>query len=424
MTDSSAIKDCHATRRSRSMESACLGLLGFLLFPATLAAVELPPAGTDGPSQRAYQLAVLARIAEPVLVAGSEGTLKVGIPKIPGARNQSAALEALGRTLAGISPWLELGPGADPEGKLRARYIDLAVKSISLAVDPKSPAYLDFQQGGQTLVDTAFLAQALLRAPHQLWGNLDKATRANVEAAFILTRKTKPPENNWLLFSATIEAALWQFTGHCEMAPIGTAVTKHLEWYKGDGTYGDGKDFHWDYYNSFVIHPMLWELLEVCEAKRDPLGKHYTVEQARARRYAEVLERMISPEGAFPVIGRSSTYRFGALQALSMMALRHQLPASVTPAAARCGLNAVIHRMIEAPGTFDESGWLRVGVVGAQPKAAEVYINTGSVYLCTFGLLQLGLPASDPFWTGPDMSWTQKRIWAGEDLPSDHAINE
>ena len=24
------------------------------------------------------------------------------------------------------------------------------------------------------------------------------------------------------------------------------------QWYKGDGVYGDGAMFHWDYYNSFV----------------------------------------------------------------------------------------------------------------------------------------------------------------------------
>ncbi len=58
--------------------------------------------------------------------------------------------------------------------------------------------------------------------------------------------------------------------------------------------------------------------------------------------------------------------------------------------------------MVEVPSTFDDQGWLRIGAVGAQPNMGEGYINTGSVYLCTVGLLQLGLPASDPFWTEPD----------------------
>ncbi len=401
-----------------------VALLALPLVPRLLLAAALPPPGADGPSQRAYQVAVLVRLAEPVLSAGAAGTLQERIPKIPGARNQYAPLEALGRTLAGIAPWLELGPGADAEGALRGHYIELAVEAIARAVDPQSPGHLNFTEGGQPLVDTAFLAQALLRAPHQLWGKLDATTRAQVVAAFRTTRAIQPYESNWLLFSATIEAALLEFTGDCEMAPIEQAVKRHLEWYVGDGTYGDGPTFHWDYYNSFVIHPMLWEVLEVCARKQLPLGESYALEQGRAQRYAEVLERMISPEGTFPVIGRSSTYRFGALQALSLMALRHRLPASLAPAGVRSGLNAVIHRMIEAPGTFDDEGWLRVGVVGAQPLAAEVYINTGSLYLCTFGLLQLGLPADDPFWSGPNEPWTQRKIWSGEDLPARHALKD
>ena len=33
------------------------------------------------------------------------------------------------------------------------------------------------------------------------------------------------------------------------------------EWYKGDAMYGDGVAFHMDYYNSFVIHLMLTDVL-------------------------------------------------------------------------------------------------------------------------------------------------------------------
>ena len=42
------------------------------------------------------------------------------------------------------------------------------------AVNPESPDYMAFQKRGQTLVDAAFLCQGLLRAPKQLWGNLEK----------------------------------------------------------------------------------------------------------------------------------------------------------------------------------------------------------------------------------------------------------
>ena len=42
------------------------------------------------------------------------------------------------------------------------------------------------------------------------------------------------------------------------------ALRQHEQWYKGDGAYGDGPAFHWDYYNSFVIHPMLLDVLDAC----------------------------------------------------------------------------------------------------------------------------------------------------------------
>jgi hypothetical protein len=34
----------------------------------------------------------------------------------------------------------------------------------------------------------------------------------------------------------------------------------------------------------------------------------------------------------------------------------------------------------------------------------------------------LGLPADDAFWTAPAAPWTQKRIWAGDDIKPDHAL--
>lgn len=271
-------------------------------------------------------------------------------------------------------------------------------------------------------VPLVVLAQALLRAPDQLWKPLDEASRANLMSALKATRKIKPGQNNWLLFSALVEAAIWKFTGECEMAPIENALTKHEQWYAGDGTYGDGPNYHWDYYNSFVIQPALISVLEVCREKQSPLAAQLPGVLVRAKRYAEVQERLISPEGTFPVIGRSSAYRFGAFQTLSLVALRHELPESVNPAAVRCGLGAVVRRMVEAPGTFDENGWLRAGVAGYQPAVRESYISTGSLYLCLTGLLHLGLPADDPFWTSPVRGWTQKRLWAGENVPADHAL--
>jgi hypothetical protein len=104
------------------------------------------------------------------------------------------------------------------------------------------------------------------------------------------------------------------------------------------------------------------------------------------------------------------------------MALRHELPEGLHPAQVRGAMSAVIHRSMEAPGTFDSTGWLTVGFAGHQPKIGESYISSGSAYLCAVGFLPLGLPASDPFWSAPSEPWTGKALWQGEDRPADHAL--
>ena len=54
---------------------------------------------------------------------------------------------------------------------------------------------------------------------------------------------------------------------------------------------------------------------------------------------------------------------------------------------------------------------------------SESYINTGSVYLCVVGLLSLGLPATDEYWSAPYTEWTNLRAWKGEsDVKADHAL--
>ncbi|HXS68459.1 MAG TPA: DUF2264 domain-containing protein [Candidatus Polarisedimenticolia bacterium] len=406
----------------------------FKIFPVWFLALTLfaqtsfsaPGADNSGEADRAYSVQVMTKVAGPVLESLAAGKLKQNLPAHDWEKTRThyAPLEAFGRTMAGIAPWLELGPDDTPEGKLRAKFIDLSVKSLINATDPKSPDFLNFNHGGQPLVDTAFLALGLLRAPNQLWGRLTPEQRSNVVAAFKSSRVQKPGESNWVLFPATIEAALWEFTGECDTNRIEYAINRHMQWYLGDGTYGDGREFHWDYYNSYVIQPMLLEVVRVCAEKQHPLGKLRPKIIARAKRYAVVQERMISPEGTFPVIGRSSAYRFGAFQELSTVALQRELPPELKPGAVRSALTAVIRRMIEAPGTFDEHGWLQVGSVGHQPSIREGYISTGSLYLCLDGLAHLGLPANDPFWTAPAEPWTQKRIWSGEDIRPDHAYEE
>jgi hypothetical protein len=375
-------------------------------------------------SDRAYWVSVMRRLAEPVLSNLAAGTLKAKMPveQAPGADRRSVThLEAIGRLLAGMAPWLELGGDETGEGRERARYASLAQQAIAHAVDPASPDFLNFTRDRQPLVDAAFLGEALLRAPKALLGALDATTKRHLVAALESTRVIIPNYNNWLLFTATVEAALLRLGANWDRLRVDYAVRQHEQWYKGDGIYGDGADFHWDYYNSFVIHPMLIEVLETCADENQAWKDMIPRVRERAVRYAAIQERLIAPDGSFPAIGRSLAYRFGAFHLLALMALRRTLPDGVAPAQVRGALTAIVRRSIEAPGTFDPNGWLRIGFCGHQPGVGETYISTGSLYLCSVGLLPLGLPASDPFWSAPAEPWTSVRAWSGQAFPIDHA---
>lgn len=378
---------------------------------------------------REYWVGVLTKIADPVLENLSKGKLKVNMPVEvnPGSaldRTKVTYLEAFGRLMAGIAPWLELGADNTAEGKLRGKYIQLARKSLANAVNPASPDYMQFtsQKYEQALVDASFLAHGLIRAPKQLWEPLDAQTKRNVITAMKATRNIKPTYNNWLLFMGMVEAFLLMVDADADLVRIDYAIKKHNEWYKGDGIYGDGPGFHFDYYNSFVIQPMMIDLVKMVTDKGFEKPEVYATALQRAVRYADIQERSISPEGTFPAVGRSLAYRFGALQGLTHIALMEKLPAFILPAQVRGAMSLVIKRMIEAPGTFDQKGWLRIGFCGNQIDMGEYYISTGSLYLCSVALLPLGLPPGNVFWSGKAADWTTKKLWNGVNMPADHSI--
>lgn len=374
---------------------------------------------------RAYWVSVLTKISDPVLtnLAGEKLRATMPIESKEPKRKEVAHLEAFGRTLVGIAPWLELGVDATPEGKLREKYILLTRKAITNAVNPNSPDFLNFNKNSaQPLVDAAFMANGLLHGFNQLWLPLDSITKVNVIKALQSTRVIKAGNNNWLLFSAMVETFMIKAGAQYNAKTIEYALKKHAEWYKGDGAYGDGPEFHWDYYNSFVIQPMMLTITKVLKENKQDTILSYKKVVERAQRFAAVQERLISPEGTYPPIGRSLVYRFGAFQHLSQVALYKELPKDITPAQVRSAMSAVIHRLMIAPELFDKNGWLRIGLYGSQPDLAEGYITTGSVYLCTSGLVALGLPASDPFWTLPGEDWTSVKIWKGKNIAADHAL--
>lgn len=402
----------------------------------TNATAQTQPAETplpDGATDRADALALLRRMAEPVLGRMARGRLHAEwtpelSPTWDGRNPGVAYLEAFGRLIDGIAPWLALPDDASAEGKLRARLRAQALESYTHSVDPKSPDYLLWRGHGQALVDSAYFTSALLRAPDALWKPLDAKTKARIVEEIKGLRRISPPYQNWLLFAAMNEAFLFAIGEDWDPMRVDLTVKKMLEWYVGDGWYGDGARFHYDYYNSYVIHPMLVQILATLAAGKPSFNNLRPAEELaravkREQRYAEHLERMIAPGGSYAAIGRSLTYRTAVHQPLGHLAWRGQLPDSLPPGQVRAATMAAQRRVFADPSNFNADGFLTIGFARHQPTLGDIYSNAGSMYIASESLIALGLPADHPYWTAPPQPWTMRRAFAGQDFRKDYAVD-
>jgi len=117
---------------------------------------------TETNADRNYWLSVLERLARPVLTALSEHRLKRDMPveSSGSTAHLYSHLEAIGRLLAGIAPWIACEALTGDEAALRDELQSLALRGLRNAVDPASPDRIDFAAGHHVVVHTAFLAQS------------------------------------------------------------------------------------------------------------------------------------------------------------------------------------------------------------------------------------------------------------------------
>lgn len=393
-------------------------------------------------SDREYWCQEAYKMAQPVLENMAKGELQKNMqtefsPSFDGRNRKVVYMETFGRLMAGIAPWLALPDDETAEGLQRKQLRQWALASYKNAVDPESPDYLCWGVAGQNLVDAAYIAESFVRAYDALWVPLDQVTKDRYLHEFKRMRNIEPPYTNWLLFSSIIESFMAKATDRKDYDDFRVMMTirKMEEWYVGDGWFSDGPEFAFNYYGSYVFHPMYLETLQnMIDAKantRLEYKKYYERQLKRTQKYSIVLERFISPEGTFPVVGRSIPYRMAALQPLAMMAWKQTLPKELTNGQVRSALTAVMHRMYDqqqqsAKGearpdkNYNEGGFLTIGFCGHQPDVADWYTNNGSLYMTSLSFMPLGLPADHPFWTSEAEPWTQVKAWNGQSFPKDH----
>lgn len=398
-----------------------------LLLPLQAAKKTKQPQQTE----REYWCSLAYKMAQPVLENMARGELQKNMktefsPSFDNRDRRVVYMETFGRLMAGIAPWLTLPDDDTAEGKQRRQLREWALAAYKNAVDPDSPDYLLWRKEGQTLVDAAYLAESFIRGYDALWQPLDEQTKQRYIDEFTRLRRVDPPYTNWLLFSSTIESFLAKIGAQQDNFRINTAIRKVEEWYVGDGWYADGQGtFAFDYYTSYVFHGMYLETLQnMIDAGSGGWGINYKKfrERAlkRAQKFSIILERFISPEGTFPVIGRSTPYRMAAMQPLALMAWYQTLPEDLSNGQVRAALTKVLHRMFDHQENFNEAGYLTIGFCGSQPETADWYTNNGSLYMTSLAFMPLGLPAGHPFWTDEPQPWTQVKAWNGQPFPKDH----
>ena len=381
-------------------------------------------------SDRQYWCSLAYKMAQPVLENMAKGELQKNMltefsPSFDNRNKKVLYMECFGRLMAGVAPWLTLPDDATAEGKQRKQLREWALASYKNAVDPQSPDYLCWGIGGQNLVDAAYIAESFLRAYDTLWKPLDEVTKKRYLAEFAKLRHIDPPYTNWLLFSSTIESFMAKAGGDFDEYRVNSACRKVEEWYVGDGWYADGPVFAFDYYSSYVFHPMYLETLQaMVDAKvnsRLDYQKYYDRELRRCQKYSIILERFISPEGTFPAFGRSIPYRMATMQPLALMAWYQTLPSDLSNGQVRAALTKVLHRMFDKENNFNEKGYLSIGFCGnSQKNVADWYTNNGSLYMTTLAFMPLGLPADHPFWTDAAQPWTQVKAWNNQQFPKDY----
>lgn len=86
-------------------------------------------------------------------------------------------------------------PVVEPKGFESAEEL-LASRKETIKYFKESARYLNFTIGSQPLVDSAFLALALIRAPRVLWEGLESTTKKDIIKALKSFRTIKPHFNN------------------------------------------------------------------------------------------------------------------------------------------------------------------------------------------------------------------------------------
>ncbi|ACU70514.1 conserved hypothetical protein [Catenulispora acidiphila DSM 44928] len=275
----------------------------------------------------------------------------------------------------------------------------------------------------QPIVEAANLAFGLAVCRAQLWDRLDEKLRDQTADWLTHHAVKHGSDNNWLLFTAVIEAFL---TSAGYDVPGGHAqedVDVFESWYLGDGWYNDGPigpttghGNRVDHYNSWVIHPFLWQWYQLSEQAVERREQYLR----RLGEFADSYALLFAADGSPLHQGRSLTYRHAVLGGLWTAALAGV--GSESAGATRRLASGVLRRFtVELGAAVDgppSLGWSSRQFL----PMCQVYSGPGSPYFAGMGFLGLAAPADHPLWTEPEQPQPSERADRGDCVRTLHAV--
>ena len=344
-----------------------------------------------------------------------------GRPSAAGLR--SDGVEGFARSLLIAAPLLA-GRAEDPHD-----HAGWYARGLAAAMEPGGPdrwgraigvdEIKQWNGTPQPIVEAANLAFGLALCRTRVWDGLDGGLRERTADWLAHHAAKHGSDNNWLLFTAVIEAFLRSAGYDVPGGHAAADVDRFESWYLGDGWYNDGPvspttghGNRVDHYNSWVIQPFLWQWYQLTEQPAARRGQFLD----RLGEFADSYALLFAADGSPLHQGRSLTYRQAVLGGLWAAGL-----AGVGGAAA-----GATRRL--ASGVLRHFTELGVGVDAAPSlgrsaapflSMCQVYSGPGSPYFAGMGFLGLAAPADHPLWTEPEQPQPAERA---ETVRTLHAV--
>jgi hypothetical protein len=271
----------------------------------------------------------------------------------------------------------------------------------------------------QPIVEAANLAFALAVSRPRFWDRLDDDLHDRTADWLAHHAAKHGSDNNWLLFTAVIEAFLRSAGYDVPGGHAQADVDLFESWYLGDGWYNDGpisattgRGNRVDHYNSWVIQPFLWQWYELTDQPPERRDRFLT----RLGEFADSYAPLFAPDGSPLHQGRSLTYRQAVLGGLWAAALAEV--GSANPGATRRLASGVLRHFTELGVGQDAAPSLGRSAARFLPMC-QVYSGPGSPYFAGMGFLGLAAPADHPLWTTPEHPQPSERA---ESVRTLHAV--